>query len=93
MALLLRLFGSVVVALTFAVSLIAEPDATVVFTFTTKVKFAVALTAKVAMVQAEAVHVHPAGPLSDINVVFAGTVSFRVMVFAGAGPLLVTVCE
>ena len=36
---------------TFAVSLIVEPDATFVFTFTTKVKFAVALTAKVRMVQ------------------------------------------
>ena len=51
MALLLRLFGSGVVAPTVAVSLIAEPDATFVFTFTTKVKFAVALTARVGMVQ------------------------------------------
>jgi hypothetical protein len=50
-ALLLRLFGSVVVAPTVAVSLIVEPDATFVFTFTRKVKFAVALTAKVRMVQ------------------------------------------
>ena len=40
-----------VVAPTVAVSLIVEPDATFVFTFTTKVKFAVALTAKVGMVQ------------------------------------------
>jgi len=39
------------------------------------------------------VHVHPAGPVSDTNVVFAGTVSLKVMVLAAAGPALVTVCE
>jgi hypothetical protein len=50
-ALLLRLFGSVVVAPTVAVSLIVEPAATFVFTFTTKVKLAVVLTANVGMVQ------------------------------------------
>ena len=71
----------------------AEPDATLVFTFTTKVKFAVALRAKVAMVQAEALHVHAPGPLSDTNVVFAGTVSFSEMLLAAAGPPFVTVCE
>ena len=38
-------------------------------------------------------HVHPAGPVSDTNVVFAGTVSLRVMVVAAPGPPLVTVCE
>lgn len=36
---------------TVAVSLIVEPDATFVFTFTTKVKFAVAFAANVRMVQ------------------------------------------
>ena len=40
-----------VVAPTVAVSLIVEPDAALVFTFTTKVKFAVALTARVRTVQ------------------------------------------
>ena len=38
-------------------------------------------------------HVHPAAPVRDTNVVFAGTVSLRVMVIAAAGPPLVTVCE
>jgi hypothetical protein len=36
---------------TVAVSLIVEPDATFVLTFTTKVKFAVAFAARVTMVQ------------------------------------------
>jgi len=39
------------------------------------------------------VHAHPAGPVSDTNVVFAGTVSLKVMVLAAAGPPLVTVWE
>ena len=50
-ALLLARFGSLVVLATEAVSVMVEPEAAVVFTFTTKVKFAVALAARLAMLQ------------------------------------------
>jgi hypothetical protein len=49
-AVLLPEFGSLVVLATEAVSVMVEPDATVVFTFTTNVKFAVAVAANVGMV-------------------------------------------
>lgn len=35
---------------------------------------------------------HPAGPVSETAVVFAGTGSLKLTVVAAAGPLLVTVC-
>src|SRR5262249_1228191 len=38
------------------------------------------------------VHVQPAGPVSDVAVVFAGSVSVRVTPVALLGPLLVTIC-
>lgn len=50
-ALLLPAFGSLVVLDTITVSVIVEPDATFVFTFTTKVKFAVALNGRLGRVQ------------------------------------------
>ncbi len=37
-------------------------------------------------------HAQPAGPLSDTNVVFAGSVSVSTTVVAAAGPPFVTVC-
>ena len=94
-ALLLPMFGSPVALLTDAVSVMVVPEATAVFTFTTKVKFAVALAASVPMehVKGETeVQAHPAGPVSDTNVVLAGRVSVRTTVVAEAGPPLATVC-
>ena len=38
------------------------------------------------------VHVHPAGPVSDVAVVFAGSVSLRLTLVAVLGPPLVTIC-
>lgn len=71
-----------------------EPEATLVLTVTTKVKFAVVLAAREAMVQVRVprLQVQPAGPVSDWAVVFAGVDSVNVMVLAAAGPPLVTVC-
>lgn len=89
-------FGSLVALLTVAVSLMVEPAAAVVFTFTTNVKFAEAFAARVPMLHvygATAVQVHPAGPVNDTNVVLAGTVSVRTSVLAEAGPPFATVCE
>ena len=77
------------------VCVMVEPAATVALTFTTKVKFAVALAANVPMVQVKGLaelQVQPAGPVSDTNVVFAGRVSVSVTVLALAGPPFVTVC-
>lgn len=93
-ALLLALFGSLVVDATDTVSVIVVPEATVVFAVTTKVKLAAALAVRVPIVQVKGaveVHVHPGGPLSDANDVFAGSVSVSVIVVADAGPPLVTV--
>ena len=92
-ALLLPLFGSTVVEETESVWLIVDPCATVVFTFTTKVKFAVVPDAIVVVsVQVRATHVHPAGPVNDTCEVFAGRVSVNTGALAVAGPLLVTLC-
>jgi hypothetical protein len=46
---LLPEFGSLVALATDAVSVMVEPEAAVVFTFTTNVKLAVALAARVVM--------------------------------------------
>ena len=79
-ALLLPLFGSIVVERTESVWVIVVPEATVAPTFTTKVKLAVVL----AVIAAVAVHfsvpkeqVQPAGPVNDTAVVPAGRVSLR----------------
>jgi hypothetical protein len=71
-----------------------DPEATLAFTVTTKVKFAVVFAARDAIVQVSVpkVQVQPAGPVSDCAIVFAGVVSVNVMVLAVAGPPLVTVC-
>jgi hypothetical protein len=92
-ALLLTLFGSLVVSTTDAVWVMVEPEATFVLTLRTKLKFAVALSARLAMVQdrVPTLHVHPAGPVKDTAVVLRGTVSLNVMVLAAAGPPFVTV--
>ncbi len=72
------------------------PDATLLFTFTTKVKFAVVAAAIVVVsVQvgvAPRTQVQPAGPVNDTAEVFAGSVSVNWGAFAVAGPLLVTLC-
>jgi len=94
-ALLLPGFGSPTVGVTEAVCVMVDPEATFVFTFTTKVKFALVLAARVAMLQVKGdmeVHTHPAGPLSDTNAVLAGSASVSTTELAGAGPPLVTVC-
>jgi hypothetical protein len=94
-ALLFPPFGSLADD-TESVSVIVVPDATVAFTFTTKVKFAVVFAARLPMVQLGGVgamlHVHPAGPVNDTTVVLAGTGSVNEIVVAVAGPLLVTLC-
>jgi hypothetical protein len=93
-ALLLPVFGSLVTLdATDAVCVMVEPEVVPTFTFTTKVKFALALATRVAIVQVRVptLQVHPAGPVSDCAVVFAGVVSVRVIVLALAGPALATV--
>jgi hypothetical protein len=95
-AVLLFMFGSLMALLTDAVSVMVVPEATAVFTFTTKVKLALVPAVRVAMEQVKGeteVHAHPAGPLRDTNVVLAGRVSVRTTVVAEAGPPLATVCE
>src|SRR5579863_9589729 len=94
-ALLFALVGSPVVDVTESVWVMVVPDATLLFTFTMKVKFAV-VTAVIVVVSVQLggarTHVHPAGPTNDTAVVFAGTVSVNWGAFAVAGPLLVTLC-
>jgi hypothetical protein len=66
-----------------------------VFTFTTKVKFAVVVAAIVVVsvqVKVASTHVHPTGPVNDTAVVFAGRVSVNTGAAAVAGPPLVTLC-
>jgi hypothetical protein len=90
-ALLLPPFGSPVDEETESVCVMVVPDATLVFTFTTKVKFAVVLAAMVVeSVQVRPTHVHPAGGVNITNEVLAGSVSVNTGGFAVAGPLLVT---
>src|SRR2546423_14044905 len=86
-ALLLPGFGSPVTPLpTVTVSVMVVPEATALFTCTTKVKLAVPAAAKLAIVHlygTTEVQTHPAGPESDTKAVPAGTVSARVTVLAG----------
>src|SRR5437763_14389343 len=92
-ALLFALVGSPVVDVTESVCVIVVPDATLLFTFTTKVKFAVVAAAMVVVsvqVSVPRTQVHPAGPLNDTADVFAGSVSVNTGAFAVAGPLFVT---
>ena len=74
--------------------MIVDPEATVVFTFTTKVKVPAEFAAKLAMVQLSVPRLQDQvpGPLNDTDVVLAGRVSVKVTDAAVAGPLLVTVC-
>jgi hypothetical protein len=92
--LLFVMVGSPVADETESVCVMVVPDATFVFTFTTKVKFAVVAAAiVVASVQVSVprTHVHP-GALKDTVVVPAGSVSVNTGAAAVAGPLLVTLC-
>ena len=91
-AVLLAQFGSLAVQEAESVCVIVDPEATVVLTATTNVKFAV-VTPRLEMVQVRVanVQVHPAGPESDCATVFAGVVSVNVIAFAVAGPPLVRV--
>src|SRR5580704_1829315 len=94
-ALLFPLFGSPVVEVTESVCVIVVPDATVEFTVTMKVKFAVVLPAIVVVsvqVRLARTHVHPEGPVKETAVVFAGSVSVKTGAFAVAGPALVMLC-
>ncbi len=93
-ALLLVRFGSVTGEVTFAVSLIAVPEVVPTFTFTIYVMVAGAPEARLGLVQTSVARVqaHPAGPVSDTEVVFAGSASVRVTDAAALGPLLVTTC-
>ena len=94
-ALLFVLVGSPVDDDTESVCVMVVPDATLLFTFTTKVKLAVVAEAIVVVsvhVSVPRTHVHPAGPTSETADVFAGKVSVKTGAFAIAGPLLVTLC-
>src|ERR1700690_4117676 len=89
-ALLFVLVGSPVVEATESVCVMVVPDATFVFTVTTKVKFAVVAEAIVVVsvqVKVARTQVQPADPVSDTPVVFAGSVSVNTGAFAVAGPL------
>lgn len=94
MALLFPLFGSAVVDATETVSVIVVPTATFVLTFTTNVKLAEPAAMVVVSVHFSVArtHVHPAGPVSETAVVFAGKVSVTTGAAAVAGPALVTTC-
>jgi hypothetical protein len=94
-ALLFAFVGSLVVLATETVSVMVVPGAVFTFTVTTKVKVAVAPDATgpgFVQVSVPRLHVHPAGPVSDCAVVFAGVVSVSVRLLAAAGPPLVTTC-
>src|SRR5258708_40326383 len=94
-ALLLAEFGSPVVEETESVCVMVVPEATFVLTVTTKVKLAVVLAAIATVsvqVRVARTHVHPAGPVSDTEAVFAGRVSVKKGTFAATGPPLVTLC-
>lgn len=92
-ALLLPPFGSPVLDETESVCVMVEPYAALAFTVTTNVKFAVVFAAIAdPSVQVRPTHVHPAGGVSETNVVLAGNVSVNTGAFAAAGPALVTLC-
>ncbi len=89
-ALLLVKFGSVTAELTVAVSLITVPAAVPAITFTIYVMVAGAPGARLGSVQVNvaSVQVHPAGPVSDTAVVFAGSASVRRHRRRRAGPVV-----
>lgn len=94
-ALLFPLFGSTVVDATESVCVMIVPVVTLLFTLTTNVKFAVVFAAIVVVsvqVRLASTQVHPAGPVRDTDVVFAGRVSVNTGAFAVAGPELVMLC-
>ena len=99
-ALLLVGFGSGVVELTLAVSVICVPDAVPAATVKTGLKLALLPAASDAMVQVivpalpngGSVQDQPAGVVIEKKVVFAGSVSAKVTFAAAEGPLLVTFC-
>lgn len=92
-ALLLPGLGSLVVEETESVWVIVAPEAVFVLTLTTRVKVAVLLAARLAIVQVRVPRLHDQvpGPLSDTDVVLAGRVSVKLTAVAAAGPPLVTV--
>jgi hypothetical protein len=83
---------------TFAVLLTIVPFGVAAFTFTTSVKDPLPFAGSVAMVQftvpvpptAGVVQLHPAGDVSETNVVFAGRVSDNATVVAAAAVRFVT---
>jgi hypothetical protein len=89
-------FGSTVVEEPVSVCEIVVPEATVAFTFRTRVKvakvpefmFAESVHVRVARVQVQV----PPGPVSETAVVPAGSVSVSLGVAAVARPLLVSTC-
>ena len=92
-AVLLAQVGSLALQLTESVWVMVDPEATLVFTCTMNVKFAVVLAARLAMVQVRvpSVQLQVPGPLSETDVVLAGRVSVKLTAVAVAGPPLVTV--
>jgi hypothetical protein len=94
-ALLFALVGSPVDDDTESVWLMVVPDATLLLTFTTKVKFAVVAAAMVVVsvqVRVANTQVQPSGPVNDTAEVFAGSASVNTGALAVAGPVLVTLC-
>ena len=97
--LLLERLGSEVVAETVDVAVIVDAT-TVGATLTTTTMSAEVPDARLGFVQvmgpvpptAGAVQFHPAGAMTDWNVVLVGVVSTKLTVEAPAGPLFVTVC-
>jgi hypothetical protein len=86
-------FGSAVAELTVAVSLIAVPAGVPAVTFKTYEIVAVPAARLVSVhVKVPTVQVHPAGPVRETAVVFAGKVSVNETLAALLGPPLVTTC-
>lgn len=85
---MLVLFGSLVLDVTESVCEIVVPDATLLFTVTMNVKFAVVLAARLEIVHVGGagvvVHVQVPGPDKDTSVVFAGIGSVKETVVAEA---------
>ena len=90
-ALLLLGFGSAAETIE-SIWVMIEPEVAAALTVRTKVKFAVAPAPRLAIVQVRVptLQVHPAVPVNDTAVVPDGAVSVSVIVFAVAGPPLVT---
>src|SRR5579872_724948 len=91
-AVLLDEFGSDVAELTVAFSLIGVPAAVPPFTLTVYVIVAgePAANAGSTQVNVPRVQIHPAGPVNDCAVVFAGKVFVSVTLVAPLGPALLT---